>query len=156
MPRSPPVDPASPAAHWISLRPCGPRYEFERPVPGLARLPKGETNPLSARSRSSETKFVAKIGVGLLPFISTASVWLQQDRAVQPGFFGNALIGSLDFERRDGHEIRYRNSPLVNRMIGLCLRNRNTFESPLPNFPRDDRLEPRAIDNNKAPLPPTK
>jgi hypothetical protein len=33
----------------------------------LARLPKGETNPLSARSRSSETKFVAKIGVGLLP-----------------------------------------------------------------------------------------
>jgi len=22
------------------------------------------------------------------------------------------------------------------------------------NFPRDDRLEPRAIDNNKAPLPP--
>jgi hypothetical protein len=43
----------------------------------------------------------------------------------------------------------------VNRMIGLCLRNRNTFESPLPNFPRDDRLEPRAIDNNKAPLPPT-
>jgi hypothetical protein len=49
---------------------------------------------------------------------------------------------------------------LVNRMrmIGLCLRNRNTFESPLPNFPRDDRLEPRAIDNNKAtkaPLPPT-
>jgi len=40
-------------------------------------------------------------------------------------------------------------------MIGLCLRNRNTFESPLPNFPRDDRLEPRAIDNNKAPLPPT-
>ena len=38
----------------------------------LARLPKGERNPLSARSRSSETKFVAKIGVGLLPFISTA------------------------------------------------------------------------------------
>ena len=28
-------------------------------------------------------------------------------------------------------------------------------ESPLPNFPRDDRLEPRAIDNNKAPLLPT-
>ena len=25
---------------------------------------------------------------------------------------------------------------------------------PFPNFPRDDRLEPRAIDNNKAPLPP--
>jgi hypothetical protein len=35
-------------------------------------------------------------------------------------------------------------------MIGLCLRNRNTFQSPLPNFPRDDRLEPRAIGNNKA------
>jgi hypothetical protein len=47
----------------------------------LARLPKGETNPLSARSRSSETKFVAKIGVGLLPFISTASVW-QKGRPV--------------------------------------------------------------------------
>ena len=62
----------------------------------LSRLPKAETNPLSARSRSSETKFVAKIDVGLLPFISTASVWLQQARAVQPGFFGNVLIGSLD------------------------------------------------------------
>ena len=41
----------------------------------LTRLPPGETNPLSARSRSSEAKFVAKIGVGLLPFISIASVW---------------------------------------------------------------------------------
>jgi hypothetical protein len=47
----------------------------------LARLPKGEANPLSARSRSPETKFVAKIGVGLLPFISTASVW-QKGRPV--------------------------------------------------------------------------
>ena len=47
----------------------------------LARRPKGETNPLSARSHSSETKFVAKIGVGLLPFISTASVW-QKGRPV--------------------------------------------------------------------------
>jgi hypothetical protein len=37
----------------------------------LARLPKGEMNPLSARSRSAETKFVAKI---LLPFISAASI----------------------------------------------------------------------------------
>ena len=36
---------------------------------------------LSATSRSSETKFVAKIGVGLLPFISTASVW-QKGRPV--------------------------------------------------------------------------
>jgi hypothetical protein len=41
----------------------------------LTRLPAGETNPLSARSRSSEAKFIAKIGVGLLPFISIASVW---------------------------------------------------------------------------------
>src|SRR5215472_404580 len=41
----------------------------------LTRLPDGETNPLSARARSSEAKFVAKIGVGLLPFISIASVW---------------------------------------------------------------------------------
>src|SRR5271165_3277622 len=29
----------------------------------LARLPKGERNPLSAKSRSSETQFVAKIGL---------------------------------------------------------------------------------------------
>jgi hypothetical protein len=29
----------------------------------LARIPKGERNPLSAKSRSSETKFVAKIGL---------------------------------------------------------------------------------------------
>jgi Bacterial regulatory proteins, luxR family len=53
----------------------------------LARLPKGETNPISARSRSSETKFVAKIGVGLLPFISTASVW-QKGRPVATDFKG--------------------------------------------------------------------
>jgi len=54
---------------------------------------------------------------------------------------------------RDSHEIRY--SALVNRMIGLYLRDRNTFKSPPPNLPRDDRLEPHAIGNNKAPLPPT-
>ena len=47
----------------------------------------------------------------------------------------------------------WRGFPRAKRI--LCLRNRNTFESPLPNFPRDDRLEPRAIDNNKAPLPQT-
>jgi hypothetical protein len=47
----------------------------------LTRLPTGETNPLSARSRFSEAKSVAKIGVGLLPFISIASVW-QKGRPV--------------------------------------------------------------------------
>jgi len=36
---------------------------------------------VTRRSRSSETKFVTKIGVGLLPFISTASVW-QKGRPV--------------------------------------------------------------------------
>ncbi len=41
----------------------------------LAQLPLGETNPLSARSRSSQTKRTVKIGVGLLPYISIASVW---------------------------------------------------------------------------------
>ena len=41
----------------------------------LPQLPDRETNPLSVRARSSEAKFVAKIGVGLLPFISIASVW---------------------------------------------------------------------------------
>jgi len=41
----------------------------------LAQLPKGETNPLSARSRSSETKVVVKIGVSLLPYIAISSVW---------------------------------------------------------------------------------
>jgi hypothetical protein len=41
----------------------------------LAQLPGGETHPLSARSRSSETKIIVKIGVGLLPCISIASVW---------------------------------------------------------------------------------
>src|SRR5215471_18596064 len=41
----------------------------------LTRLPDGETNPLSARARSSEAKFVAKIGVSLLLFISIVSVW---------------------------------------------------------------------------------
>ena len=73
----------------------------------------------------------------------------------EPFEHGELPDSRLPLGLRDGHEIRYRNSTLVDRMIGLCLRNRNTFESPLPNFPRDDRLEPREIDNNKAPLPPT-
>src|SRR6201997_3872257 len=41
----------------------------------LAQLPAGQTNPLSARSRSSQTKRTVRIGVGLLPYISIASVW---------------------------------------------------------------------------------
>jgi hypothetical protein len=41
----------------------------------MAQLPTGETNPLSARSRSSQTKRTVRIGVGLLPYISIASVW---------------------------------------------------------------------------------
>jgi hypothetical protein len=41
----------------------------------LAQLPMGETNPLSARSRSSQTKRTVRIGVGLLPYISIGSVW---------------------------------------------------------------------------------
>lgn len=35
----------------------------------LAQLPAGETNPLSARSRSSQTKRTVRIAVGLLPYI---------------------------------------------------------------------------------------
>src|SRR5215813_6006986 len=72
----------------------------------------------------------------------------------EPFEHGELPDSRLPLVLRDSHEIRYRNSPLVNRMIGLCLRNRNTFESPLPNLPRDDRLEAREINNNKAPLPP--
>jgi hypothetical protein len=41
----------------------------------LAQLPAGETNPLSLRSRSAQTKRTVKIGVGLLPYIGIASVW---------------------------------------------------------------------------------
>ena len=41
----------------------------------LAQLPVGETNQLSARSRSSQTKRTVRIGTGLLPYISIASVW---------------------------------------------------------------------------------
>src|ERR1700757_4700246 len=40
----------------------------------LAQLPAGQTDPLSARSRSSQTKRTVRIGVGLLPYISIASV----------------------------------------------------------------------------------
>src|SRR5271166_789792 len=49
----------------------------------LAQLPVGETNQLSARSRSSQTKRTVKIGIGLLPYISIASVW----RRHRPGWF---------------------------------------------------------------------
>jgi hypothetical protein len=44
----------------------------------LAQLPPDETNPLSAKSRTSNTKITAKITVGLLPYISIASVWRKQ------------------------------------------------------------------------------
>jgi hypothetical protein len=43
----------------------------------LAQLPGRENNPLSARSRSSQTKRTVGIGVGLLPYIAIASVWRQ-------------------------------------------------------------------------------
>jgi hypothetical protein len=89
---------------------------------------------------------------------STPTSWVRDRAKAQPPRrpeHGELADSRLPLVLRDGHEILYRNSPLVNRMIGLCLPNRDTFESTLPNFPRDDRLEPRAIDNNKAPLPPT-
>src|SRR5215831_20354510 len=41
----------------------------------LTQLPPGETNPLSARARSWQTKTTAKISVGLLAYISIVSVW---------------------------------------------------------------------------------
>ena len=44
----------------------------------LAQLPAGERNPLSARSRSFQTKRTVKISIGLLPYISIASVWRQR------------------------------------------------------------------------------
>ena len=44
----------------------------------LAQLPAGEKNPLSAKSRSSQTKRTVKLSVGLLPYISIASVWQQR------------------------------------------------------------------------------
>jgi len=43
----------------------------------LAQLRDGESNPLSARSRSSQIKRTVRIGVGLLPYIAIASVWRQ-------------------------------------------------------------------------------
>ena len=43
----------------------------------LAQLPAGETNPLSARSRSSQTKRTVRIA-GPMPYISIASVWQQR------------------------------------------------------------------------------
>jgi hypothetical protein len=44
----------------------------------LAQLPDGETDPLSTRSRSSQSKGTVKIGVGLLPYIAIGSVWQQR------------------------------------------------------------------------------
>jgi len=44
----------------------------------LAQLPRGETNPLSVKSRSSQTKRTVRIGVGLLPYVSIASVWQER------------------------------------------------------------------------------
>jgi hypothetical protein len=58
---------------WIG----GVQHErSERPLIDvcLAQLPAGETDPLSARSRSFPTKRAVKIGVGLLLCVSIASV----------------------------------------------------------------------------------
>jgi hypothetical protein len=44
----------------------------------LAQLPVGEMDPLSARARSAQTKRVAKIGVGLLPYVAITSVCRQR------------------------------------------------------------------------------
>jgi hypothetical protein len=65
------------------------------------------------------------------------------------------LNGCLPFLRRDGHEVRYGSSALVKRMIGLRLRNRDPLEFSPPNFPRNDGVEPSAVHDHKAPLPPT-
>ena len=57
----------------VELHSCnGPCYSRSR---CLTQLPPGETNPLSARARSWQTKTTAKISVGLLPYISIVSVW---------------------------------------------------------------------------------
>jgi hypothetical protein len=56
----------------------------------LAQLPVGETNQLSARSRSSQTKRTVRIGIGLLPYISIASVW----RRHRPGWFSRSVLGA--------------------------------------------------------------
>ena len=48
----------------------------------LAQLPAGQTDPLSARSRSSQTKRTVRIGVGLLPYISITSVWQQRSPVI--------------------------------------------------------------------------
>jgi hypothetical protein len=49
----------------------------------LAQLPAGETNPLSGKSLTSNTKITVKITVGLLPYISIASVWRKQRRVAR-------------------------------------------------------------------------
>jgi hypothetical protein len=49
----------------------------------LAQIPAGETNPLSGKSLTSNTKITVKITVGLLPYISIASVWRKQRRVVR-------------------------------------------------------------------------
>ena len=64
---------------WIG----GVRYNASVPTDPLidiclTQLPDGENNPLSVRSRSSRTKRTVRIGVGLLPYISIASIWRRQ------------------------------------------------------------------------------
>src|SRR5260370_20067929 len=65
----------------------------------LAQLPAGETNPLSARSRSSQTKRTVRIAVGLLPYISIASVW-QQRRPVIKDLAASRHRLCIDIESR--------------------------------------------------------
>jgi hypothetical protein len=71
---------------WIG----GVRYNASVPSESLidiclAHLPSGEANPLIAKSRTSDAKTLVRIGVGLLPYISIASVW-QKRRPVAADF----------------------------------------------------------------------
>lgn len=62
----------------------------------LAQLPVGETNQLSARSRSSQTKRTVRIGIGLLPYISIS----EQKQESPPLEFSGSGLPSVDTDWR--------------------------------------------------------
>src|SRR5207248_8491756 len=105
----------------------------------LAQLPAGQTDPLSARSRSSQTKRTVRIGVGLLPYISIASVW-QQRRPVITDLA--ASRHRLTIDTSSCRMVVWRHPSAIRLMlIRFSFADRITFGSSFTRFSPNDCVQ---------------
>jgi len=137
----------------------------------MAQLPAGETNPLSARS-PAQTKRTVRIGGGLLPYISTASVWRRRRpvlmnlaasrhwlcfdtsscRILPLADLANAIPRSSYLFGVSWPDVR---RTLLVAVVWPGFTRGDACEAALSNLPGNNGVEPRAVNDNKASLPPT-